>query len=135
MLRSISLAVASFVLGGIAATWWTAAVTAQDRKTDSRELLRMDLGDWCPGKEVLISQLTSTVGTAARHSHPAHSFTYVIEGAQTISPDGQPSKTARAGDIQYEAPYAVSSTRTTEPTKSINIRILEKGKPVTIPAK
>lgn len=134
MRRSCAIAFVSFVLGAAAATWWTSTVAAQDRRTDSRELLRMDLGEWCPGKEVLITHLTNGVGTAARHSHPAHSFSYIIEGAQTISPDGKPSKVSKAGDIQYEAPYAISSTNTTEPTKVLNIRILEKGKPVTIPA-
>lgn len=135
MRRQLALAFTCFALGVLTATWWTSSVSAQDRKTDSRELLRMDLGEWCPGKEVLITHLTNSVGTAARHSHPAHSFSYIIEGSQTISPDGRPSKVSKAGDVQYEAPYAVSSTNTTEPTKVLNIRILEKGKPVTIPAK
>ena len=134
MFRSSLVTAGAFVCGALLATLCTSPIAAQDRKTESRELLRLDLGAWCPGKEVLITHLTNSAGSIARHSHPAHSFTYVMEGAQTITPDGQAPYTVKAGEVQHESPYEISATRTIEPAKVLNIRILEKGKPVTIPA-
>jgi quercetin dioxygenase-like cupin family protein len=106
-------------------------ISAQDRKTETKELLRTDLGDWCPGKEVLVTVSLNSAGVAARHFHPAHSYSYLLEGSQTISPDGKPSYAVKAGDLQHEAPFEVSATRTTDPTKVLVVRILEKGKPAT----
>ena len=63
----------------------------------------------------------------ARHFHPAHSYSYLLEGSQTISPDGKPPYTVKAGDLQHEAPLEVSATRTTDPTKVLVVRIIEKA--------
>ncbi|MGE0812741.1 MAG: hypothetical protein AB7O28_24430 [Vicinamibacterales bacterium] len=134
MVRQGLLAAAAFVCGAGFATMWTAPAAAQDRQTTTKELTRVDLGAWCPGKEVVITHLTNSPGSSGRHSHPAYSFSYVLEGVQVVTPDGKAPYTARTGDLQFEAPYAVSATRTAEPSKVVTFRILEKGKPATIPA-
>lgn len=134
MLRTVLLVIVSFVSGAAAATFSTSPVAAQDRKTVTRDLVKLDLAEWCPGKELLISQLTNSVGGTGRHSHPAHSYTYVIEGAQMQLPDGGTPITARAGEVYHEAPGAISATRTLEPSKVLVVRVAEKGKPVTVPA-
>lgn len=134
MLRTLVLAVTCFAAGAAGATWGASRLDAQDRKTDTRELVRMDLGAFCPGKEVVITHLTNGTGSSGRHSHPGYSFSYVLEGVQVVTPDGQPPYTARAGDLQRETPGAISATQTTAPSKVVTFRILEKGKPATIPA-
>jgi hypothetical protein len=135
MRREWMLVVGGFVAGMLVATGWSARVDAQDRKTETKDLLKLDLGAWCPGKEVLISHLTNGVGGSGRHSHPAYSFTYVIEGAQSVTPDNGPAYTAHGGELQQERPGEISATRTVEPSKVLVFRIAEKGKPVTVPAK
>ena len=76
----------------------------------------------------------NSVGITARHFHPGYSFSVVTEGVQTVHPDGRPSYTAKAGDVIYEEPFKVSQTRTTEPTKVVIVRVLDKGQPATVPA-
>lgn len=131
MVRNGLLVLVSFACGVVFATGYVPSVGAQDRRTETKELLRTDLGDWCPGKEVLVTVSSNSAGVAARHFHPAHSYSYLLEGSQTISPDGKPSYAVKAGDLQYEAPFEVSATRTTDPTRVLVVRILEKGKPAT----
>lgn len=130
-MRIALLVIASFGSGVVTTTWFSSLATAQAQQTVTAEPLRTDLGDWCPGKEVLISVASNGPRTGTRHYHPAHSFSWMIEGSQTVRPDGKAAYEVKAGDVMHEAPFEISETVNANPTKVLIFRILEKGQPVT----
>jgi len=76
--------------------------------------------------------VTAQPGTSARHYHPAHSFTYVIEGSETKTLDGKTPIAVKAGDVLHESPGEIHETRNTAPVKLLVLRVIEKGKDMTV---
>jgi quercetin dioxygenase-like cupin family protein len=78
-------------------------------------------------------------GTSEAHRHNGCTFVYVLTGALLTQIDDGPVKTYRPGDMFYEPPlhlHAVSKNASlTEPAKFLVFRVIEKGKPATVPAK
>lgn len=72
MRREWMLVVGGFVAGVLVTTAWSPRLDAQDRKTETKDLLKLDLGAWCPGKEVLISQLTNAHGGSVEGAGVPH---------------------------------------------------------------
>ncbi len=146
-MRTAIVVICSFALGVAVTTWLPAPATAQSQSGSTTELLRADLGDWCPGKEVsvAISANGPRTGVAlaaggavplrgspgGRHFHPGHSFSWVIEGTETVRPDGKPAYDVKPGDLIHEEPRAISETVNAQPTKVLTFRILTKGEPAT----
>ena len=102
----------------------------------SQELPEMD------GKNlvVTIQQLEyAPGGTSDAHRHNGCTFVYVLDGELVAKIDDGPEKTYRAGEIFYEPPlhlHAVSKNASqTAPAKFLVFRVIEKGKPGTVPAK
>ena len=88
---------------------------------------------------VTIQQLEYVPGGASdAHRHNGCTFVYVLEGALVTRIDDGPEKTYRAGEMFYEPPlhlHAVSKNASqTEPAKFLVFRVIEKGKPGTVPA-
>jgi len=140
-MRTAIIVVAAFASGSVVTAWLTApaaarpqpTATTQFRPTVTTELLRTDLADWCPGKEVVITVAANGPRDAAfgRHFHPGHSFSWIIEGSQTVHPDGAAPYDVTIGDIIHEEPFEISATGNAAPTKVLVLRILEKGQPAT----
>ena len=120
-----------FAAGAVFATLLNPVVSAQFRQVTAKQLIRADLGSWCPGKEVVISVGNNAPGTSGKHFHSADSFTWIIEGTQTRTVAGKPPQIVRAGEVMHEEPLEVGETRTDAPAKVLIFRILEKGKPET----
>jgi quercetin dioxygenase-like cupin family protein len=78
-------------------------------------------------------------GWSEPHRHNGCTFVYVVEGALVAKLDDGPEKTYTAGQVFYEQPlhlHAVSRNASqTEPVKFVVFRVIEKGKPATVPAK
>ena len=73
---------------------------------------------------------------AGRHSHPGHVFAYLLEGEFFITLDGESEKAFKAGDSLQVAPGAVHDEGTKDrPAKLIGTYVIEKGKPLAVPAK
>ncbi len=101
----------------------------------SQDLPKMD-GD---NLIVTIQQLEYVPGGASdAHRHNGCTFVYVLEGALVARIDDGPEKTYRAGEMFYEPPlhlHAVSKNASqTESAKFLVFRVIEKGKPGTVPA-
>jgi hypothetical protein len=128
-LRVVSLVALSFAAGVAAQNWLTRDVSAQGRLTP---LKRVDLGDWCAGKEVTISIEEITPQHQSKHYHNAYSFAWMIEGSQRRMVEGKPVETFKVGDVVEEAPKEVSESDILTPTKVLLFRIAEKGKPLTV---
>ncbi len=117
-------------LGGVAShTWLTSDVHAQGRVSP---LKQVDLGDWCPGKELAIGIEEIGPQHQSRHYHNAYSFAWMIEGAQRRMVDGKPVESFKVGDVVMESPAEISESDILAPTKVLLFRIAEKGKPLTV---
>ena len=102
----------------------------------SQDLPKMD-GD---NLLVTIQQLEyAPGGTSDAHRHNGCTFVYVLEGAIVARIDDGAERTYRPGEMFYEPPlhlHAVSKNASqTEPAKFLVFRVIEKGKPATVPAK
>jgi quercetin dioxygenase-like cupin family protein len=78
-------------------------------------------------------------GSSDAHRHNGCTFVYVLEGALVAKLDDGPETTYTAGQMFYEQPlhlHAVSRNASqTAPAKFLVFRVIEKGKPATVPAK
>ena len=74
---------------------------------------------------------------AGRHSHPGIVQAQVIEGEFMLALDGQPEKIFKAGE-SLEVPNAAihnEGAAGDKPAKLIAVYVVEKGKPLVMPAK
>jgi quercetin dioxygenase-like cupin family protein len=90
--------------------------------------------------EVTVQQLEyAPGGTSEAHRHNGCTFVYVLAGALVAKIDDGPEKTYKPGEMFYEPPlhlHAVSRNAShSEPAKFLVFRVIEKGKPATVPAK
>ncbi len=71
-----------------------------------------------------------------RHTHPGVELSYVVEGELTVTIEGRPDFVVKAGSSFSVSPGVVHSARNTAstPTKVIAVFVIEKGKPVALPA-
>jgi quercetin dioxygenase-like cupin family protein len=88
---------------------------------------------------VTLQQLEYAPGASSdAHRHNGSTFVYVLEGALVAKIDDGPQTTYKAGQMFYEPPlhlHAVSKNASqTEPAKFLVFRVIEKGKPGTVPA-
>ena len=125
--RVVVVVAAAFVAGLVSASL-VPAVRAQGKVT---ELKRVDLGSWCDGKEAVISIEEIAPQHQSKHSHPAYSFAWMLEGSQTRFVDGKPPQTFHVGDVTQENPGEISESDILTPTKVLLFRILQKGQPAT----
>lgn len=132
--RRAMQAVAAAVPFGLAAPAFAQEQLKRVQLT-SQDLPKMD-GD---NLIVTIQQLEYVPGgTSDAHRHNGCTFVYVLEGALVARIDDGPEKIYRPGEMFYEPPlhlHAVSKNASqTEPAKFLVFRVIEKGKPATVPA-
>src|SRR4030095_5244472 len=84
------------------------------------------------GKEVTVELNQADPGTSGKHFHPAHSFTYVLEGSETYTLEGQGPNTVKVGDVLHEAPTQLHTVENLSPVKLLVVRVIEKGKAPTV---
>lgn len=89
------------------------------------------------GYETIIMDVTLDAGaTVGRHTHPGIESTYVMEGEIELPIEGQPTKTAKAGDafqVPPNTPHAGGKPSSSKTRLMVNY-IVEKGKPLASPA-
>lgn len=124
-----ALIVLSYVAGAGSQTWLASNLAAQGRVSP---LKQVDLGDWCPGKELAIGIEEIGPQHQSRHYHNAYSFAWMIEGAQRRVVDGKPAESFTVGDVVMEPPGEISESDILAPTRVLLFRIAEKGKPLTV---
>jgi quercetin dioxygenase-like cupin family protein len=123
-----------FVFGFVAACLALASVNAQPRRTGkTATLLTADLAGWCDGKEVTVELNEFGPGTSGKHYHPGHSFTWILEGSEANALDGKPTKVVKSGDVLHEEPQQVHKVDNDAAVKLLVFRVVEKGKPLTVP--
>ena len=130
LLRSVLI----FALGVVVGSFTShGAINAQVRTQKTMRLMTTDLAGWCDGKEAVVEYQEEGPGSSAKHYHPGHSFSYMVEGSRTVTVDGQPPQIIRAGEVHYEAPMRANISDNASSAKVLTFRILEKGKPASVP--
>lgn len=87
--------------------------------------------------EIIVSTLEIPPGnTIAKHTHPGEEAVYVLEGATLQFPDGREvSRPAgEAGVNVRDVPHAGYKVVGDKPLKLLTVHIVDKGKPMTVPA-
>ena len=87
--------------------------------------------------EIIVAVLEVPPGVSiAKHSHPGEEAVYVLEGATLQFPDGREvSRPAgEAGVNIRDVPHAGYKVVGDKPLKLLTVHIVDKGKPMTVPA-
>ena len=90
------------------------------------------------GRHVVQARAEFQPGVASgRHTHPGEEVAYVIDGNVEVVIDGKPVIKAKAGDTFFIPAGAVHEGRNVGTTvaKILGTYIVEKGKPLSTPAK
>jgi quercetin dioxygenase-like cupin family protein len=89
------------------------------------------------GREVVTVKAEIPMGgTTGRHTHPGEEVTYVLEGTLMLEIEGAPARTVKPGEaFLVPAGKIHNATASSGKTTAIANYIVEKGKPLTTPAK
>ena len=74
---------------------------------------------------------------ASRHSHPGEEIVYAIEGAMEYRLDGKPPVTLKAGEVLFIPAGTIHAVKNVGGGAAAELAtyIVEKGKPLVVPAK
>jgi quercetin dioxygenase-like cupin family protein len=109
---------------------------AQQPGITRTNLQRHDLS--VPGREVVQVRVDFAPGVVfPRHSHPGEEIVYAIEGVMEYQLDGQPPATLKAGEVLFIPAGAIHAVKNTGKGNAAELAtyIVEKGKPLVVPAK
>ena len=104
--------------------------------TNRTELKRGDLTG--TNMEIIIAVLEVPPGSGIdQHTHPGEEAVYVLEGATLQFPDGKEVSrpSGQAGINVRDVPHAGYKVVGDKPLKLLTVHIVDKGKPMTVPAK
>jgi quercetin dioxygenase-like cupin family protein len=114
----------------------TFSATAHAQTTKRTELTKGQLTG--TNMEIVVGTIEAAPGTTAvLHTHAGEEAVYVVSGATAVTPDGKPivfeAGTAKINvrDIPHGA-FTVTGDKT---LKLLTVHIVDKGKPLYIPAK
>jgi quercetin dioxygenase-like cupin family protein len=109
---------------------------AQQSGITRTDLQRHDLS--VPGREVVQVRVDFAPGAAfPRHSHPGEEMVYAIEGTMEYQLEGKPPATLEAGEVLFIPAGAVHAVKNIGKGNAAELAtyIVEKGKPLLVPAK
>ena len=131
---------AAFAFAGAVAAWGIGGLDAQQQQQQpvpfTRNILQtQDLST--PGRAVVVARIDFQPGAEiTRHTHPGEELGYVLEGSLTLEVEGKPTITLKPGDVYYvEAGRVHAGRNSNTPGKVLTTYIVEKGKPLALPAK
>jgi quercetin dioxygenase-like cupin family protein len=126
---SQAVAVSFLALGLLAA----AAAPAQVKRTP---VLTADVT--APGHEAVVVRAELDAGASApRHTHPGDEISYMLEGEAELLLDGEPPRLLKAGEAFVIPAGKVHAARNpgSVPMRFVGVYVVEKGKPLAVPAK
>jgi quercetin dioxygenase-like cupin family protein len=98
-------------------------------------LLRQDMT--IAGREAVVALIELPPGSAeGRHTHPAETYVYLIEGEVVLENEGEPDRVMKAGEAAAIAAGRVHQAinRGGVTAKGVAVFFAEKGKPLAAPA-
>lgn len=129
----ILAAVILMIAGGFALHITRAQKQSDIKRTD---LQRHELS--VPGREVVQVRVDIPAGTAfPRHSHPGEELVYMIEGVLEYQLEGRAPVTLKAGEVLFIPAGTVHAVKNVGSGNGAELAtyIVEKGKPLLVPAK
>jgi quercetin dioxygenase-like cupin family protein len=109
---------------------------AQQPGLKRTDLQRYDLS--VPGREVVQVRVDIDPGVVVpRHSHPGEEIVYAIEGVLEYQLDGQPPVTLKAGEVLFIPAGTIHAVKNVGTGNGAELAtyVVEKGKPLVVPAK
>lgn len=91
-----------------------------------------------PNREAIVARIEVDPGViAGRHSHPGDEISYVLEGEGEVLFDNEPPLKIKAGDAFVVPAGKIHDAKNTGsmPLKLVGVFVVEKGKPLAVPAK
>ncbi|MEX0810060.1 MAG: cupin domain-containing protein [Dongiaceae bacterium] len=131
--RRTLAAIAMLAAGSITAIG-IADLRAEDAQIERTELMNVPLGVAEGVDGVMVLSVLPPGGVAPKHHHPADEFSYVLEGAITLTVEGSDPVTYEAGEsyhIHPGIPHSATNASETEPTRILVFWTAEAGKPLT----
>ncbi len=119
----------------LAAVFLIAMASTAMAQTNRTELKRADLTG--TDKEIIIAILEVPPGSSiAKHTHPGEEAVYVLEGATLQTPDGKEvtRPAGQAGVNVRDVPHAGYKVIGDKTLKRLTVHIVDKSKPMTVPA-
>jgi quercetin dioxygenase-like cupin family protein len=119
----------------LATIFFIAMASTAMAQTNRTELRRADLTG--TDKEIIIAILEVPPGSKIdRHTHPGEEAVYVLEGATLQMPDGKEivRPAGQAGVNVRDVPHAGYKVIGDKTLKLLTVHIVDKGKPMTVPA-
>jgi quercetin dioxygenase-like cupin family protein len=127
---SRSLAVSLLALSLLAA----GGASAQIKRTP---VLTADVASAPNHEAVVVRAELPPAGSVPRHTHPGDEISYVLEGEAEVLIDGQTPRRVKAGEafvIPAGKVHAAHNPGST-PLRFVGVYVVEKGKPLSTPAK
>jgi len=109
---------------------------AQQAGIGRTDVLHHDLS--VPGHETIQTRVDFAPGASfVRHTHPGDEIAYVLEGTMEYQFDGKPPITLKAGDALFVPAGTVHAARNVGNGNASELAtyVVEKGKPLVVPAK
>jgi quercetin dioxygenase-like cupin family protein len=91
-----------------------------------------------PGHEaVIVRAELDPAGSVPRHTHPGDEISYVLEGEAEVLIDGEKARVVKAGEAFVIPAGKVHAARNPgrTPLRFVGVYVVEKGKPLSTPAK
>jgi quercetin dioxygenase-like cupin family protein len=113
-----------------------AMISTAIAQTNRIELKRGDLTG--TSMEIIIAVLEVPPGSSIeQHTHPGEEAVYVLDGASLQFPDGKELSRppGQAGINVRDVPHAGYKVVGDKPLRLLTVHIVDKGKPMTVPAK
>ena len=112
------------------------AVVAQASGLTRTLVARNDVS-FAPNREAVVVRVDVAANAAAgRHTHPGDEVAYVMEGQLQLTVEGQPPRLVKAGE-SFTVPAGVPHDAHNDgngTAKLVGVYLVEKGKPLVIPA-
>ena len=135
-MKSVKLTAVATIAATVVGLLTIQTLDAQQPGFKRVELQRGDLS--IAGREVVVVRGEFEPGAmVGRHSHPGEESTYILEGTVQLEIDGKPPVISKAGDVIFIPAGTIHSAKNigTTPAKVLANYIVEKGKPLSTPAK
>jgi quercetin dioxygenase-like cupin family protein len=113
-----------------------ASAQAQPTGVTRADLQRHDLS--IPGREAIQVRVDFTPGAIAPpHTHPGEEIVYVLKGSLEYRLEGKAPVTLKAGQVIFIPAGTVHAAKNvgSEPASELATYVVEKGKPLTTPAR
>ena len=135
-MKSVKLIAVATIAATVVGLLTIQTLDAQQPGFKRVELQRGDLS--VAGREVVVVRGEFEPGAmVGRHSHPGEESTYILEGTVQLEIDGKPPVISKAGDVIFIPAGTIHSAKNigTTQAKVLANYIVEKGKPLSTPAK